>query len=161
MHSGNAFSKSQAEQIIDYIIGLHPEYAERLYGKRCFKCHDNKTVKTLRLTEEQWQSFVLRERAKSVAWISLDEAKDIADYLAKKYPAKNPKQKTPAIRKDVEKKCIQCHLHKTVFKPEYSYPQWLEINERMRSKVPLLISNKDAEKIAKYLSDVNPLPEWE
>ena len=160
-NASNAFSKNQALAITKNIIYLHPHYAKQLFQIRCAQCHDQQAVENLKLSPRQWDRLVWRQRAKAITWISLDEAKDISAYLAKTYPAKNPKKKTESIRAMVEKKCMQCHIHSTVFKPVKTVEQWVLVNKRMRGKSPALINDKDVLKISEYLTKTNPLAEWQ
>jgi hypothetical protein len=160
-NSQNAFSQSQARIITRDIIALHPDYSKQLFQTRCSQCHEWQSVEKLALSPQQWDRLVWRERAKAIAWISLDEAKDISAYLAKTYPGKKLDKKTEFIREQVEKKCIRCHIHATVFKPIKTFAQWVAVNKRMRQKSPSLINSQDVLEIAKFLKKVNPLPEWE
>ncbi|MFH1061999.1 MAG: hypothetical protein V1747_03835 [Candidatus Omnitrophota bacterium] len=160
-NSKNAFSKKQALAITQNIIDLHPNYAKQLFQTRCSQCHEWQTVEKLKLSLRQWDRLVWRERAKAITWISIDEATDISAYLAKTYPAKTPENKTEPIRDMVEQKCIHCHIHSTVFKPVKTVAQWIAVNKRMRQKSLALINDKDVLKISEYLSQVNPLAEWE
>lgn len=160
-HSNNAFSKKKAKQIIKAIIDLHPNYAKDLFQLRCVQCHDLQTTKKLNLSPKQWERLVLRERSKAITWISLDEAKDISDYLAKTYPKKKSNNKEEQSRSMVEEKCLRCHIHSVVFKPLKSIDQWIIINKRMQEKSPTLINNQEVLKISEYLKKVNPLQEWE
>ena len=160
-HAKNVFSKKEAQHITQHIIGLHPDYSKELFQTRCSKCHSWQVVEKLSLSKQQWHDLVLRERTKSITEISLDEAKDIAEYLAKHYSLKNSKNKPEPIREMVEKKCIRCHIHTTVFKPVKTVDQWIVVNKRMQQKSPQLIRDDDVLGISEYLSKVNPLPEWQ
>ncbi|MBU1087484.1 MAG: hypothetical protein KKD05_08195 [Candidatus Omnitrophica bacterium] len=160
-NSNNAFSQKQAQLITQNIINLHPNYAKQLFQIRCAKCHEWQTVEKLKLSPQQWNRLILRERAKAITWISLDEAKDISEYLAKTYSSKISTNKTEPIRDRVEKKCIHCHIHSTVFKPVKTVDQWISVNNRMQQKSPTLINDNDLLEISEYLSKVNPLPEWQ
>lgn len=159
--SNNNFSKKQILNLAKQIIDLHPNYAKQLFQLRCSHCHEWQNVEKLSLSPRQWDRLVWRERAKAITWISLDEAKDISAYLAKTYPAKNLDNKNEPIRDMVEQKCIRCHIHSTVFKPIKTREQWIKVNTRMQGKSPTLIKDKDVLKISEYLTQVNPLPEWE
>ncbi len=160
-YSKNAFSEKSAEQISQTIIDLHPNFAKKLFHIRCSKCHKLDNTMSLSLSPKQWHNLVLRERSKAITWISLDEAHDIAEHLAKTYPAKTTQKQPTAMRNMVEKKCIQCHIHKTVFKPIKTLKQWIKVNKRMQQKIPSLISDKNVLEISEYLLKVNPMAEWE
>ncbi|MBU1044485.1 MAG: hypothetical protein KJ915_08845 [Candidatus Omnitrophica bacterium] len=160
-HSKNAFSQKKAKQITKAIIALHPNYSRKIFEIRCAQCHDLKSTKKLNLDPQQWNRLVYRERAKAITWISLDEAKDIAAYLAAAYPAKETKDTNEPIRALVEEKCLRCHIHATVFNPIKTLDQWIAVNKRMQEKSPELISDKQVLKISEYLNKINPLAGWE
>jgi mono/diheme cytochrome c family protein len=159
--SKNYFSDKQAKIIASYINDQHSYFPKQLFLKRCATCHPWQVVEKLSLTHKQWDALVMRQRSRAITWINLDEVKDIADYLNKTYPDKKNSNAPSRIRQKVETKCIRCHLHPTVFTPSLQKKEWIVINKRMQGKSPELLNDPDVEEISEYLSQVNPLPEWE
>ncbi|MBI4845054.1 MAG: hypothetical protein HY810_01030 [Candidatus Omnitrophica bacterium] len=81
----NGFSQKDADKIKIHINNTHAYYTEQLFKQKCAECHPLDKITSLRLPAAQWHNLVLREQAKAITWIALDEAQDIADFLAKKF----------------------------------------------------------------------------
>ena len=100
----------------------------------------------------------MRQRAKAINWIRLDQANDIAMYLATTYPAAT---KMPAEQKRLEQlteeKCMRCHIKPTIFKTPLPLQAWIKINRRMQEKSPSFINDQQVQDISQYLTDKIPL----
>lgn len=158
----NAFSNKEALSIKCYLKKIHAHYPEQLFKQRCSKCHTFERITSLRLTTKQWENLVHRERKKASAWIHIDEVADIAFYLSKAYGKLGGNEDgADKTRLLIEQKCLRCHIHATVFKPQKTCAEWIITNERMKRKSPDFITEEHVTQIAEYLSTHNPLPEWE
>ncbi len=148
----NAFSDKDVLTIKLYLRKINTSYPEKLFRLKCATCHSLEKVEKLNLSSSQWKRLVMRERSRAIAWIALDEAEDIADYLSKnKILVPGIVSQESKNEELAEKKCLRCHVYETAFRVKKSREQWQAINERMRMKSPGWLTNEEANRISEFL----------
>jgi len=151
-HPGAAFSDEEGQMVVQHLVAFHADYPELLCYSKCGICHSPKSFNRLRGSLRFWQRIVRRERTRAAALIALDEAEDIAQYLARVFPGPELSGPQTQARELTEDKCLRCHTYATVFKRRYPGDQWRSINSRMQSKCPWWISEGELETINTFLT---------
>ena len=115
---------------------------EGVYHEKCSRCHAISRSESASKDIQGWEKTVTRMQRKDPAWVSKEQAEDIASWLAG--------------RGLQRAKCGKCHdlsrsdVRKTV-------PQWQTTVNRMQSKDPAWISDEEKDQIIFYLIDVDLL----
>ena len=151
-HPGAAFTDEAGQIVVQHLVTFHASYPELLCYSKCVTCHSPKHFTRLRGSLRFWQRLVRRERTRAASWVALDEAEDIAKYLAARFPGPEDTSPLNISRELAEDKCLRCHTYGTVFKRRYPADQWRSINSRMQSKCPWWISESELETINTFLT---------
>ena len=151
-HPGATFSEDEGKIVVQRLIEFHADFPEMLFYSKCGTCHTPDRITNQRGSLRFWQRMVRRERTRDAAWIALDEAEDIALYLARVFPGPELSGPQTQARELTEDKCLRCHTYETVFKRRYPADQWRSINSRMQSKCPWWISESELETINTFLT---------
>ena len=129
-----------------------------LVDVKCSKCHTLKRIFVMSRPVEEWRNIVQEMMKKNPKWISPENAQQIVSEIVSIWPERV--QAITSERKDYEDarflfvdRCSLCHSINRVLIKNKSAEEWKETVERMRSEASDYITQEDAERIARFLSE--------
>lgn len=132
-----------------------------LFEQKCGLCHSVQRAFIKAMSEEQFQDTVMRMRRRAPQWISEDEARTIIDFVAAGARGVSRPQHGDITGDSAEvfrNRCAGCHpLERSYLYLETTLdPAWALLVKRMQLKAPDWISDKEADQIVDYLSELRP-----
>ncbi len=158
-----AIKPDEREKILAFLVSHSKDKAvaavisaeQQLFEAKCSRCHTLDRIYREKLTPQGRAHIAFRMREKDPTWISENEAKQIADFLAK---LQLPERVEPVARQDAatlfDVKCGACHTLERVFAKAPTAKEWKHIVSRMREKSPEWIKPEEADLILGYLSKI-------
>ena len=129
-----------------------------LVDVKCSKCHTLKRVFITPRPVEEWRDVVEEMMDKNLAWISPEEAQQIVNDIINTWPERV--QAITSERKSYEDarflfvdRCTLCHSINRILLKDKTPEEWKETVERMRLDAGGYITEEDAERIARFLSE--------
>lgn len=130
-----------------------------LVNIKCSKCHTLRRVFVMPRPAEEWRDLVEKMRDKNPEWINPEEAKQIFSEIVDGWPervraaARERKEYEDARFLFVDR-CATCHSVNRMLLTDKTPTEWLGTVERMRFEDPEYITEEDAKRIAKFLSEM-------
>jgi cytochrome c2 len=155
----------EREKILSFLVAHSKDKAvaavmtaeQQLFEAKCSRCHTLERIYREKLTPQGRAHIAFRMREKDPTWISENEAKQIADFLAK---LQLPERVEPVARQDAatlfDVKCGTCHTLERVFAKTPTVKDWKHIVSRMQEKSPEWIKPEEADLILGYLKKLSP-----
>jgi len=139
-----------------WMFGPAPAFAdepgEKLFKKRCAKCHDLPTPG--KLTSEEW--IVSLDSMAKYSGLKKNQKQDVLSFLQSHSKKAETIVSMAKEQKIFEKKCTACHSADRVFIMKLTPKSRQHIVKRMQERAPGLITANDAEKILEFLDQGAP-----
>lgn len=129
-----------------------------LVDVKCSRCHTLKRVFITPRPVEEWRDVVEEMMDKNPRWISPEEAQQIVDEIMNTWPERvrtmaGERRRYEDARFLFIDRCTLCHSINRILLKNKTAEEWAETVERMRSGAGDYITEEDAERIARFLSE--------
>lgn len=130
-----------------------------LVNVKCSKCHTLRRVFVMPRPAAEWRDIVEEMRDKNPEWITPAEAQQIFGEIVDEWPERV--RTATRERKGYEDarflfvdRCASCHSVNRMLLTDKTPVEWMGTVGRMRFEDPEYISERDAERIARFLSEM-------
>ncbi|HHJ35435.1 MAG TPA: hypothetical protein ENJ87_06695 [Gammaproteobacteria bacterium] len=127
---------------------------KQLFEKKCSLCHTLDRIFIEPLTDASRSHIVKRMREKNQQWISMEESRQILDYLGKAPKIKREKRASGNAQAIFLERCSACHTLDRIYeklKTGNNLKAWTHTVQRMQNKAPEWLSKDDAKQVIEYL----------
>lgn len=136
------------------LIKVNVNLGRKVVQQKCSLCHSLERVFAYAKTNEDWQNYISRMRAKDPAILDDKEAFQALGYLIKNLGIDGAKMDIQLGMRIILEKCHKCHTVERVFTSKKTQAEWVQTIGLMRSFDPNLLNDREARQVNYYLSNV-------